>query len=564
VHIAVVAASRFDDTRTFLRMLASQPGCMVSLVRGDADPTTAVRVLRDAHRVWFEGPGPLLAHLASSSWADWLPKAHLRIGAGDVDRLPLPGLWRLVKTVFVPDAATADRVRALDPSPASARTRVEADRGPQDRLTWLSVCGGDLRPGDWNAIYRLADAARGRVRVLGNAPPELAEALTMAYGREVVASGPAETRILWRTPAAASEVTVAPAARDADPALPVGAAPDPGCDDPPLVSAVVPVYNGEDTVDRCLASLRRQTYPNLEIVVVNDGSTDGTAERVAKHLNDPRVRYFDKPHTGRPETRNRGVAEARGRWIAWLDADDESMPHRIATEVRAARDAGGADVVHADGLLLWANGRVSFTRRGRHLPCEELGPRLLDGLAGICPVLNTSTLVRPELYGRLGAYDPAFQRGQDYEFWGRCAAAGDVRFVHVPVPLVVVHRADLTEARREKLVTSSLHLARRLVDLLGEEALLDPVARDLQDPPAMTVGRVLLRVGLGAAPDGHPVFDEAEAYLGRSLTEAGGASQEEASKMLRVLAGRRERQGRTRMHVGDTPATPTAAARSAP
>lgn len=539
MHIAVVAASQFEDTRTFLRTLAAQPGLGVSLLAGDADPVSAARVLRDAHRLWFEGTGPLLAHLASSAWADWLPGAQLRIGAGEVGRLPVPGVWRLVKTVFVPDAATAARVRALDPPPASARTRVALAGAAADRITWVVSQAGDLRSGEWRAIYRLAEGARGRVRIIGDAPPELATVLATAYGREVVTSGPADTRILWHTPAEASILHVVPAAEDVDDALPLGPPPDPEAGDWPLVSVIVPVYNGQDTIDRCLDGLRRQTYPNLEILVINDGSTDATADRVAKHLNDSRVRYFDKPHSGRPDTRNRGIAEARGDWIAWLDADDESMPNRIRAQVLAARAAGGADVVHADGLLLWPTGQVTFTRRGRHLPCEELGPRLLDGLAGICPVLNTSTLVRPALYERLGGYDAAFQRGQDYEFWCRCAAAGDVRFVHVPVPLVIVHRATLTDTRRDKLVTSSLQLARRLVELMGEDALVDPVARDLHDPPAMTVGRVLLRVGLGSAHAGHPIFDEADAYLRRGLSEAGGASYDEASRMLEILADHR-------------------------
>jgi len=545
VHVGVIATTLFDDTRTFLRTLAAQPAVDVTLLKGDADPEAALRTLRDAHRLWFEGAGPLLSALADRPAADWLAGAYLRIGPDEVDRLPRPGLWRLVRTVVVPDAATAERVRRLEPAPASARVRVDVAGEATDRVGRLSARAGDLRAHDWTAILRLAEACHGRVRILGDAPTELAEVLARAYGLEVTRGGPAETRVTWRANSGGRH-TVERLRPQADAALPVGPPPREADHPWPLVSAVVPAYNAQDTIDRCLESLRRQTYPNLEILVIDDGSTDGTAETVAKHLNDPRVRYFDKPHSGRPETRNRGIAEARGHWIAWLDADDEAMPNRIRTQVEAAHAAGRADVVHADGLLLRPDGAVTFSRRGRGLTAEDLPARLLAGLAAICPVLNTSTLVRRDLYDRLGRYDPAFQRGQDYEFWCRCAAAGDVRFVHVPVPLVKVYRAALTDQMRRQLLTSVRQIARRLIEMVGAEALVDPVARDLHDPPAMVIGRVLLATGIGVkGPGRHPIFTDAESYLRRGLEEARGASRREAALLLQELADYRRRTAAT-------------------
>jgi len=557
VHVAVIAGSLFGDTRAFLRLLAAQPGVEVTLLKADAEPGRALRILRDAHRLWFEGTGPLLADLVGRPAADWLAGAYLRIGADDADRLTMPGLWRLVRTVFVPDRATARRVRALDPAPASAGTRVELAGQTPDRIEWLSARAGDLRGKDWTIVLRLVEGCRGRVRLVGEPPHELAEMVTRAYGLEVVEDGPAETVLTWRdgpgmTPQFRVE-TVRSAADAGDPAPP----PDPEAADPPLVSAVVPVYNGQDTIDRCLHSLRRQTYPNLEIVVIDDGSTDGTAGRVAKHLNDPRVRYFDKPHTGRPETRNRGVAEARGRWIAWLGADDEAMPNRILTQVEAARTAGGADVVHADGLLIGADGAVTFTRRSRSFAAGDLPARLLDGLAAVCPILDTSAMIRRDLYDRLGRYDPAFQRCQDYEFYGRCAAAGGVRFVHVPVPLVKVHRSLRTAQIRRDVLTAYHEIARRLIRSVGEEALVDPVARDLRDPSPMVIGRALLATGVAFdGPGDHPVFAEAERYLRRGLSQARGASRQEAAFLLEQLTEYRRRRtvDRTATASGGRPA----------
>jgi len=538
VHIAVVVGSLLGDTRAFLRLLAAQPGVEVTLLKGDTEFTQALRCLREAHRLWFEGTSPLLADLAARPAADWLAGAYLRLGTGDVDRLPTPAPWRLVRTVFVPDRATARAVRGLDPSPASAGTRVERAGEPADRVEWVRARAGDLQARDCAVLLRLVERCRGRVRLFGESPPELHDMVTRACGLEVVETEPADTRVFWRAgPGLTSEFrveTVPGGAGDPVPSNPPP--PDPAADDVPLVSAVVPVYNGEETIDRCLRSLRRQTWPNLEIVVVDDGSTDGTAERVAQHLNDPRVRFVDTPHTGRPEARNRGVAEARGRWIAWLDADDEAMPNRIRAEIQAARAADGADVIHSDGLLTWPDGVVKYTRRGPELPPETLPARLLAGLAGICPLLNTSAVVRRDLYERIGLYDSAFPRGQDYEFWCRCAIAGDVRFVHVPVPLVKVDRAWNTPDRRWMALTASMHIARRLVHGCGEEALMNPVARDLREPPAMLIGRILYATGTQVeGPASHPIFADAEAYLRRALADADGAPRQEAARLLEAL-----------------------------
>jgi len=547
VHVAVIAAGLFPNTRSFLRLLAARPGVRVSLLKGGTEPTAALRAVRDAHRLWFEGAGPLLSALAGRPAGDWLGGAYLRIGPEDVDRLPTPAPWRLVKTVFVPDRATADRVRALDPSPASAGTRVERAGEAPDLVDWVHAKPGDLQRGHWNQLLRIAEHCRGRVRIAGNPPPELADVLTRAYGLEVVGDGPADTHVTWRggaglAPYFSVHVAEGAAAEMPPPADPPP--PDPAADDPPLVSVGVPVYNGQDTIDRCLASLRRQTYPNLEIVVVDDGSTDATADRIAQHLDDPRVRYFDKPHSGRPESRNRCVAEARGRYIAWLDADDEAMPNRIRLQVQAARAAGDAEVVHADGLLLDSDGTVTGTRRGRSYPADDLPARFLAGVAGIVPVLNATALVRRDLYDRLGGYDPAFPRCQDFEFWCRCAIAGDVRFVHLALPLIKVYQSPLGQQTRTEALDARLRIARQLVEALPAETLMDPVARDLQDPLEVVVGRTLLSAGMSlGAPCEHALFSEAEAHLDRAADGAGPATRAEIGFLRGQLEAYRRQEG---------------------
>ncbi len=540
MEVTFITSRMFETTRSLVTSAAHHPELQVRLVRGDADPVAALRAMQTADRIWFEGAGPCLRDLVRRDAAGWLVKACLRIAPEEIDAVPVPDVWRLVAEVLVPTREAARRARERLRPPTGVAV------GVASRLEELQAAvlrhAGDLRSGAWTAVLQIADACRGRVRLRGDPPDQLARFLEVAHGLEVVRDGPAETVIHWE-PRPAPADPVCRIARTSDAPAPESLTP-PGPDPSagPLVSAVVPVWNGADTIDRCLRSLRRQTWPNLEIVVIDDGSTDSTAEVVGAHLSDPRVHYFDKPHSGRPETRNLGVEKSRGEWIAWLDADDVAMPNRIAAQMAAAEDAGGADVVHCDALFMEPDGSVSVHRRYASLEGPDVPARFLAGLAAACPVLNTSAAVRRDLYDRLGGYDPAFPRCQDYEFYVRAVMAGGVRFCHVPAPLVQVYRGRHSPERLHRILGYYHELALRLIKRFGPAALADPVARDLHEPPQAAVARHLVAAALAfQAPRGHPMLADAEGLLREAINEARGPSRQTVWKLLSVAAEARGR-----------------------
>ena len=115
----------------------------------------------------------------------------------------------------------------------------------------------------------------------------------------------------------------------------------------PLVSVIIPMYNAEKFITRCLQSVCGQTYPNLEILALNDGSRDGTlAVCQALAAQDARIRVIDKPNSGVSDTRNRGLDLARGEYIQFVDSDDWLLPDFTARLVAAARQYR-ADLVTA-------------------------------------------------------------------------------------------------------------------------------------------------------------------------------------------------------------------------
>ena len=109
----------------------------------------------------------------------------------------------------------------------------------------------------------------------------------------------------------------------------------------PLISVVIPAYNAGQFLDKTLESVLSQTYENWECIIVNDGSTDNTESVVKKWCEkDARFRYFYKENSGASDTRNLGIKEARGEYIAFLDADDLYMPNflKVCLETLIKKD----------------------------------------------------------------------------------------------------------------------------------------------------------------------------------------------------------------------------------
>jgi glycosyltransferase involved in cell wall biosynthesis len=129
-------------------------------------------------------------------------------------------------------------------------------------------------------------------------------------------------------------------------------------DDNPLVSVVVPAFNAANTIAETLHSISRQTYPALEIVVVDDGSTDATAE-IARRHGDPRLRVVAKANGGVASARNAGIRDSKGAFVAFIDADDLWHPTKIAKQLQVLL-AGGPDMalVYAPFRLIDGDGRV--------------------------------------------------------------------------------------------------------------------------------------------------------------------------------------------------------------
>lgn len=195
-----------------------------------------------------------------------------------------------------------------------------------------------------------------------------------------------------------------------------------------LVSAIIPAYNAADTLARALDSVLAQTYPHLEIIVVNDGSTDDT-ERIVTE-NYPQVRYHRQENRGLAATRNVAAGLARGEVLAMLDSDDAWLPSKIERQLQVLADHPEAQAVscHRCRVKVDAAGRELWRGASRHADgaVQEIG--FFEELWGN-KVCGPAIMIRRAAYERHGGYDETMLAIEDLDFWLRMIAAGDKVFV---------------------------------------------------------------------------------------------------------------------------------------
>lgn len=197
----------------------------------------------------------------------------------------------------------------------------------------------------------------------------------------------------------------------------------------PRVSVVIPTYNRKTVLLESIESVQRQSFEDLEILVCDDGSTDGSAEAVQSvAARDSRVRWIAGPHCGYPgAVRNRGIRAARGEWIAFQDSDDLWQPAKLEKQLGVLERAPDAQFIYSHAAAVWPDGV-----RRRMTPFRIRREGWVFDTFLLYSVVHTPTvLVRRDLLQRLGLFDEAMKLriGEDYELFLRLAAAVPFHFV---------------------------------------------------------------------------------------------------------------------------------------
>jgi GT2 family glycosyltransferase len=209
----------------------------------------------------------------------------------------------------------------------------------------------------------------------------------------------------------------------------------------PLVSIVTPVLNRATTIRACLASVSAQTHPNVEHIVVDGGSTDGTIEIVQAFKSSHSLRWISEPDGGMYEAINKGLSLARGTILAYVNSDDMYFPW--SAEVAVAQLSMGADLVYGDlGLLI----------PGRMFLPMFYAPFDLNYYTHFATIGQPTVFWNADVTMRIGGFDASYQLIGDCEYWLRAAVAGfSLTHVHEILAIQVEHPGTLRHSRPDEL-----------------------------------------------------------------------------------------------------------------
>jgi glycosyltransferase involved in cell wall biosynthesis len=219
-------------------------------------------------------------------------------------------------------------------------------------------------------------------------------------------------------------------------------------DSEPLVSIILPTYNRERYLREAVDSVLAQSYQRWELVVIDDGSTDGTREYLAE-LRDARVRAVYSHHVGHPaQLRNRGAVEATGMYVAFLDSDDVWHPRKLQLQVQDLQDHQECQWGYAYCERIGPAGERLPLPPGRGgLPYRGW---ITDKLVTVEAVVTMPTVIMTrEFFHEVGGFDESFRYFSDYEFWTRCSLASPVTVVTMPLAQVRDHPGSYTTGKLE-------------------------------------------------------------------------------------------------------------------
>ena len=221
------------------------------------------------------------------------------------------------------------------------------------------------------------------------------------------------------------------------------------------MSVVIPTYNLARFLPEAIASARAQSWPDAEIIVVDDGSTDETPELLERLSREGGLRWFRQENAGASAARNRGIEESRKDWIAFLDADDFWNAGKLAAQFEALEGKPSAAFSYTDERLRFEDG-TEADRATRADAGAPLLPQMLVGNIFATP----TALVRRDCFREVGLFDTRLRTGEDWDMWMRLAA--HFESVRVARPLTTVRAASRVKFPLEVMERCTLLVLERL------------------------------------------------------------------------------------------------------
>lgn len=262
----------------------------------------------------------------------------------------------------------------------------------------------------------------------------------------------------------------------------------------PLITIITPAYNAAATIAETIRSVQAQTYPHWEWIIVDDGSTDSTCA-IIQQFNDPRIHLLSTVHTGLPgKGRNTALAQARGNYIAFIDADDLWIPDKLSLQIDYLTTLPSVGLVFST-YYEWNSddpkpGRLVPNIRGLPNPgmlLRELCTRFFIG--------TSSVVVRRSLLDTWGGFDETLDVAEDYELWLRLAPHTLYGFIDRPLMCHRLHTHNLTRSPVYTIECSMKARHKAFANNPDVAELLAPLRLRLPAQSLMELGRAWLLEG---------------------------------------------------------------------
>ena len=194
----------------------------------------------------------------------------------------------------------------------------------------------------------------------------------------------------------------------------------------PVVSVIIPTYNRAVWLPEAIESVLRQSYPAREIIVVDDGSTDDTAQLVAQY--GAAIRVFTQANHGVSSARNVGIRAAQGELVAFLDSDDYWLPEKLACQVAVMMQQPELQLCHTEEI--WIRRGVRVNQMKKH---QKHGGYIFPHCLPFCVISPSSVMLRRAVFAAVGDFDEALPACEDYDLWLRITQTYPVHFIETPL-----------------------------------------------------------------------------------------------------------------------------------
>ncbi len=192
------------------------------------------------------------------------------------------------------------------------------------------------------------------------------------------------------------------------------------------VSLIIPTYNRCVSLKRALDSVQQQSILVDEIIVVDDGSTDATEAMLNTYF--PSITYIKQDNKGVSATRNVGICQAKGEWIAFLDSDDTWLSHKLEAQLSALQQAPSLKICHTEEI--WIRHGIRVNAMNKH---QKTGGWIFKQCLPLCAMSPSSILIHRNVFNTIGLFDENLPACEDYDLWLRISAQYPVLFLEQPL-----------------------------------------------------------------------------------------------------------------------------------